>query len=205
MHVFFKPSTRNWRPITRRPAVKEFTYYVTQYGNAPSTTLKIVEVRTIPCLRMAPENCHVARALDHGKDQLPVARQYDRASVVGHPVSPAAKDDWVDNDGFARYSEARYVESAGASGASKRWSRICRGRARYDTVPLSTTASWIIFFAGVSAVVTDKGAMILHMLPLAGRRTKYLKLMRDFSTKYAGKSASTDDFRALARTSTDRN
>jgi len=46
--------------------------------------------------------------------------------------------------------------------------------------------------------VTDKGAMILHMLRWLVGEPKYLKLMRDFSTKYAGKSASTDDFRALA-------
>jgi len=40
--------------------------------------------------------------------------------------------------------------------------------------------------------------MILHMLRWLVGEPKYLKLMRDFSTKYAGKSASTDDFRALA-------
>jgi aminopeptidase N len=46
-------------------------------------------------------------------------------------------------------------------------------------------------------VVTDKGAMILHMLRWVLGENKYLKAMREFATKYAGKPASTDDFSAL--------
>ena len=40
--------------------------------------------------------------------------------------------------------------------------------------------------------------MILHMLRWVVGEKKYLKIMRDFASQYAGKSASTDDFRELA-------
>src|SRR4029077_17913156 len=48
------------------------------------------------------------------------------------------------------------------------------------------------------SLVTDKGAMILHMLRWVVGEPKYLKIMRDFATKYAGKSATTDDFREVS-------
>src|ERR1700691_690046 len=40
--------------------------------------------------------------------------------------------------------------------------------------------------------------MILHMLRWVVGEKKFLEVMRDFASKYAGKSASTDDFRELS-------
>ena len=38
LHVFFKPMHKNLGAIYAETAVKEFTYYVTLYGAAPSTS-----------------------------------------------------------------------------------------------------------------------------------------------------------------------
>jgi aminopeptidase N len=46
--------------------------------------------------------------------------------------------------------------------------------------------------------VTDKGAMILHMLRWVEGEQKFDQTMRTFYAKYAGKSASMDDFREIA-------
>jgi aminopeptidase N len=117
----------------------------------------------------------------------------------GVSVSPAAKDDWWINDGFARYSEARYVESAaGQAGLEEMVKDMSVGALAYDTVPLSTTAKLDYFSPEFQSVVTDKGAMILHMLRWLVGEQKYLKTMREFATKFAGKSASTADFQSLA-------
>ena len=72
------------------------------------------------------------------------------------------------------------------------------GALAYDTVPLSSAAKLDYFSPEFQSLVTDKGAMILHMLRWIVGENKYLKIMREFSAKYAGKAASTDDFRALA-------
>src|ERR1700758_3188562 len=56
LHVFFKPAHQNQGTTYASTAVKEFTYYVTLYGPAPSTTLKVVEIPddTVPAA-WAPE------------------------------------------------------------------------------------------------------------------------------------------------------
>src|SRR5258708_12797990 len=68
----------------------------------------------------------------------------------------------------------------------------------YSRVRLWSAAKLEYFAPEFQSLVTDKGAMILHMLRWVVGENKYLKIMRDFATKYAGKSASTDDFRELS-------
>jgi aminopeptidase N len=200
LHVFFKPLHEKLAAQYAETAVKAFTFYVTQYGNAPSTTVKIVELPddTVPS-SWAPE-----MALLSGRSISEKVNYRLIANTLAHQwwgvsVSPASKDDWWINDGFARYSEARYVESAaGVAGLEEMVKDMSVGALAYDTVPLSTTAKLDYFSPEFQSVVTDKGAMILHMLRWLIGEPKYLKTMRDFSTQYAGKSASTDDFRKLA-------
>jgi aminopeptidase N len=200
LHVFFKPLHQNLGAEYASTSIKAFTYYVTQYGNAPSTTLKVVEIPddTAPSA-WAPEIAALSgRAITEKINYRLLANTIAR-QWWGVSVSPAAKDDWWINDGFSRYSEARYVESAaGQAGLEEMVKDMSVGALAYDTVPLSSTAKLDYFSPEFQSVVTDKGAMILHMLRWLIGEPKYLKTMRDFSTRFAGKAASTDDFRALA-------
>jgi aminopeptidase N len=117
----------------------------------------------------------------------------------GVSVSPASKDDWWLSDGFSRYSEAMYVESAaGAAGLEEAVKDMSVGALAYDTVPLSSASKLDPFSTEFQSLVTDKGAMILHMLRWVLGEDKYLKTMRQFATDFAGKSASIDDFREIA-------
>ncbi len=199
LHVFFKPDKKDLGAEYATTAVKAFTYFVTQYGVAPSTRLKIVEIPddTVPSA-WAPE---IAAVSSRGITEKVNYRLL--ANTIAHQwwgvsVSPASKDDWWISDGFARYSEARYVESAaGEAGLEEMVKDMSVGALAYDSVPLSSAAKLDYFSPEFQSLVTDKGAMILHMLRWVVGEPKYLKIMRDFATKYAGKSASTDDFREL--------
>ncbi|MGA2425009.1 MAG: peptidase M1, partial [Terriglobales bacterium] len=96
-------------------------------------------------------------------------------------MSPASKDDWWITDGFARYSEARYVESAaGQAGLEEMVKDMSVGALAYDSVPLSSAAKLDYFSPEFQSLVTDKGAMILHMLRWVVGEKKYLEIMRDF-------------------------
>jgi aminopeptidase N len=200
LHVFFKPVHQNLGAEYASTAVKAFTYYVTQYGNAPSTSLKVVEIPddTVPTA-WAPE---IAALASRGISEKVNYRLL--ANTIAHQwwgvsVSPAAKGDWWISDGFARYSEARFVESAaGEAGLEEMVKDMSVGALAYDTVPLSSAAKLDYFSPEFQSLVTDKGAMIVHMLRWVIGENKYLKTMRDFATRFAGKPASTDDFRALA-------
>jgi aminopeptidase N len=65
-------------------------------------------------------------------------------------------------------------------------------------VPLSSASKLDTFSTEFQSLTTDKGAMILHMLRWVLGEDKYNKTMRDFASEYAGKSATTDDFRTIA-------
>ena len=199
LHVFFKPLHKDLGAEYATTAVKEFTYFVTEYGNAPSTRLNIVELPddTVPTA-WAPEIAAIA-----GRGITEKVNYRLLANTIAHQwwgvsVSPATKDDWWIADGFSRYSEARYLESAaGTAGLEEMVKDMSVGALAYDSVPLSSCGKLDFFSPEFQAVVTDKGAMILHMLRWVLGENKYLQVMRDFATKYAGKPASTDDFRAV--------
>ena len=199
LHVFFKPNHQSLGAEYASTAVKAFTYFVTQYGNAPSTRLKIVELPddTLPSA-WAPEIAALSSRAITEKTNYRLLANTIAHQWWGVSVSPASKDDWWISDGFSRYSEARYVESAaGVAGLDEMVKDMSVGALAYDSVPLSSAAKLDYFSPEFQALVTDKGAMILHMLRWVVGEPKYLKIMRDFATKYAGKSASTDDFREL--------
>ena len=201
LHVFFKlrPDQKNYSEEYAATAVKEFTYFVTQYGNAPSTRLKIVEIPddTVP-YAWAPEIAALSSRAITEKTNYRLLANTIAHQWWGASVSPASKEDWWLSDGFSRYSEARYVESAaGEAGLEEMVKDMSVGALAYDSVPLSSAAKLEYFSPEFQSLVTDKGAMILHMLRWVVGEKDFLLIMRDFATKYAGKSASTDDFREL--------
>ncbi|MGD0761459.1 MAG: M1 family aminopeptidase [Candidatus Sulfotelmatobacter sp.] len=200
LHVFFKPTHQSLAATYATTAVQEFTYFITLYGIPQSQKLNVVELPsdTVP-YAWAPE---IAGIAGHSITEKPNYRLL--ANAIAHQwwgvsVSPATKDDWWLSDGFSRYSEAMYVESAaGAAGLEEAVKDMSVGALAYDTVPLSSASKLDLFSTEFQSLVTDKGAMILHMLRWVLGEDKYLKTMRDFATQYAGKSATTDDFRAVA-------
>ena len=199
LQVFFKPSKQALGTEYANTAIKAFTYFVTQYGNAPSTRLKIVELPddTVPTA-WAPEIAALSTRAITEKTNYRLLSNVIAHQWWGVSVSPASKDDWWLDDGFARYSEARYVESAaGEAGLEEMVKDMSVGALAYDSVPLSSAEKLDYFSPEFQSLVTDKGAMILHMLRWVVGEKKYLEIMRDFAAKYAGKSASTDDFREL--------
>ncbi len=200
LHVFFKPTHQALAATYATTAVQEFTYFITLYGIPQSQRLNVVELPsdTVP-YAWAPE---IAGIAGHSITEKPNYRLL--ANAIAHQwwgvsVSPAAKDDWWLSDGFSRYSEAMYVESAaGAAGLEEAVKDMSVGALAYDTVPLSSADKLDLFSTEFQSLVTDKGAMILHMLRWVLGEDKYLKTMRDFATEYAGKPATTDDFRTVA-------
>src|SRR5438309_6446908 len=180
LHVFFKPAHQKMGATYTETAVKEFIYYVTLYGPAPSTTLKVVELPddTVPSA-WAPEIAAIASRAISDKVNYRLLANTIAHQWWGVSVSPASRDDWWLSDGFARYSEARYVENAaGTAGLEEAVKDMSVGALAYDTVPLSSAGKLDIFSPEFQSLVTDKGAMILHMLRWVMGDEKYLKTVR---------------------------
>src|SRR5438067_1357376 len=200
LHVYFKPAHKDLAAAYAETAVKEFTYFITLYGPPASNVLRVVELPddTVPSA-WAPE---LAAMASRGITQRTNYRLLGNAVAHqwwGVSVSPASRDDWWLQDGFARYSEARYVESAaGSAGLQEMVKDMSVGALSYDTVPMSQAGKLDLFSPEFQSLATDKGAMILHMLRWVEGDQKFDQTMRDFYTQYAGKTVTADDFRAVA-------
>jgi hypothetical protein len=200
LHVYFKPTHKDLAAAYAETAVKEFTYFITLYGPPASNVLRIVELPddTVPSA-WAPELAALA-----GRGITPRTNYRLLANAIAHQwwgvsVSPASRDDWWIEDGFARYSEARYIESAaGEGGLQEAIKDMSVGALAYDTVPLSSAGKLDLFSPEFQSLATDKGAMILHMLRWVVGDQKFDQTMRDFFTQYQGKPATADAFRTLA-------
>ena len=200
LHVFFKPTHQKLGAEYATTATQEFTYYITLYGVPLSSKLNVVEIPddTVPS-SWAPEIAAISGHTITEKVNYRLLANTIAHQWWGVSVSPASKDDWWLGDGFARYSEAMYVENAaGAAGLEEAVKDMSVGSLAYDTVPLSSASRLDLFSQEFQSLVTDKGAMILHMLRWVMGEDKFLKTMRSFATHFAGKSASTDEFRSIA-------
>jgi len=199
LHIYFKPAHQELASAYAETAVKEYTYFITLYGVPASNVLRVVELPddTVPSA-WAPEFAALA-----SRGITPRTNYRLLANTIAHQwwgtsVSPASRDDWWIDDGFARYAEARYIESAaGAGGLQEAIKDMSVGALAYDTVPLSSSGKLDLFSPEFQSLVTDKGAMILHMLRWVVGDDKFDKTMRDFYTQFQGKSATVDDFRNL--------
>jgi tetratricopeptide (TPR) repeat protein len=200
LHVYFKPDHEKFAPEYTTTAVQEFTYFITLYGTPLNQRLSVVELPgdTVP-YAWAPEIAGLAGPSITEKTNYRLLANAIAHQWWGVSVSPASKDDWWLTDGFSRYSEAMYVENAaGSAGLEEAIKDMSVGALAYDTVPLSSASKLDPFSTEFQSLVTDKGAMILHMLRWVLGEDKYLKTMREFAETYAGKSATMDDFRAIA-------
>ncbi|HWW15719.1 MAG TPA: M1 family aminopeptidase [Candidatus Dormibacteraeota bacterium] len=200
LHVYFKPTHQALAATYTTTAVQEFTYYITLYGTPLSSKLNVVELPsdTVP-YAWAPGIAGLAGHSITEKTNYRLLANAIAHQWWGASVSPASKDDWWLIDGFSRYSEAMYVENAaGAAGLEEAVKDMSVGALAYDTVPLSSASKLDPFSTEFQSLVTDKGAMILHMLRWVLGEDKYNKTMREFAETYAGKSGSMDDFKAIA-------
>ncbi|MFZ0198430.1 MAG: M1 family aminopeptidase [Candidatus Sulfotelmatobacter sp.] len=200
LHVFFKPNHQKLAPEYTTTAVQEFTYFITLYGTPLSQRLNVVELPsdTVP-YAWAPEIAGLAGPSITEKTNYRLLANAIAHQWWGVSVSPATKDDWWLIDGFSRYSEAMYVESAaGAAGLEEAVKDMSVGALAYDNIPLSSASKLDPFSTEFQSLVTDKGAMILHMLRWVLGEDKYLKTMREFAETYSGKSATMADFQTIA-------
>jgi aminopeptidase N len=200
LHIYFKPTHQALAATYTTTAMQEFTYYITLYGTPLSSKLNVVELPsdTVP-YAWAPEIAGLAGHSITEKTNYRLLANAIAHQWWGASVSPASKDDWWLIDGFSRYSEAMYVENAaGAAGLEEAVKDMSVGALAYDTVPLSSASKLDPFSTEFQSLVTDKGAMILHMLRWVLGEDKYNKTMREFAETYAGKSASMDDFKTIA-------
>jgi hypothetical protein len=118
----------------------------------------------------------------------------------GNSILPASSADvWV-TDGLTRYCEELYAEqSAGREAGLRVVDEFAVGALMYDDAsPIAQAARLAPYSSDYRSVVLNKGAMIFHMVRGLMGDVAFKTLLHDFATKYAGKTATIDDFVNLA-------
>jgi Peptidase family M1 domain/Tetratricopeptide repeat len=196
--VFFQPVHKEQASDYGNTALRAFREFSILYGAPLSSTIKVVELPddTVPSA-WAPEIAAVAGRSISSKVNYRLLANTIAHQWWGASVSPATRDDWWISDGFARYSEARYVQqAAGDAGYQEAVKDIDVGAMAYDNIPLASVAKLDTFSPEFQSLVTDKGAAILHMLRYAIGSDVFDKAMHAFAVQFQGKPATISDFRA---------
>ena len=181
-------------------ASKEFFFYTSSFGPAFGTKLNVVELPddTVPSA-WAPEIAAIAGRAFNAKVSYRLLANTIAHQWWGTMVSPSTRNDWWLNDGFARYSEAMYVQHvAGEAGFEEVTKDMAVGALAYISVPLSQVGKMDVFSPEFQSLVTDKGGSILNMLRWVIGEEAFDKTMRELLVKYAGKSITVEDLRQVA-------
>ncbi len=196
-------TTAQKKPVAQEyadTAAKEFFFNTSTFAPPFSSTLNVVELPndTVPSA-WAPEIAALASRSFNEKVSYRLLANTIAHQWWGTMVSPASKNDWWLNDGFARFSEALYVQHvAGEGGFEEVTKDMSVGALAYVSVPLADVGKLDPFSPEFQSLVTDKGGIILNMLRWVIGEQAFDKTMRTFLSQYSGKSASVDDFRKVA-------
>ncbi len=181
-------------------ASKEFFFYTSTFGPAFSGKVSVVEIPddTVPSA-WAPEIAAIDSHAFSAKVNYRLLANTIAHQWWGTMVSPATRNDWWISDGFARYSEALYVQHvAGQAGFDEVTKDMAVGALAYISVPLSQIGKLDVFSPEFQSLATDKGGSILNMLRWVIGDQAFDKTMRDFLAQYSGKPATVDDLRKVA-------
>jgi hypothetical protein len=198
--VYTLPANKGVAQSYADSASKAYFFYTSTFGPTFGTKLNVVEIPndTVPSA-WAPEIAAIASRAFTQKVNYRLLANTIAHQWWGTVVSPTTRNDWWLNDGFARYSEALYVEHvAGQAGFEEVTKDMAVGALAYISVPLSQVGKLDVFSPEFQSLVTDKGASVLNMLRWVIGDQAFDKTMREFLAKYAGKSATVDDLRVVA-------
>jgi hypothetical protein len=200
IRTFVKPVKKELAKTYAETAQKEFEFFSSIYGAAPSTKLNVVELPddTVPSA-WAPEIAALATRNISEKTNYRLLANAIAHQWFGVSLSANSRNDMWIQEGGARYSEARYVEqAAGRAGMEEVTKEMSVGALAYDTVPLSSSGKLDMFSPEYQSLVTDKGGMIFHMLRWVVGDANFDKTMRTLTTQFAGKPIATENLRAIA-------
>ena len=198
--VYTSPENKGFAQAYADTASKEFFFYTSSFGPSFSTKLNVVEIPndTVPAAS-APEIAAITSRAFAAKVNYRLLANTIAHQWWGTMVSPATRNDWWINDGFARYSEALYVQHvAGQAGFEEVTKDMAVGALAYISVPLSQVGKLDVFSPEFQSLVTDKGGSFLNMLRWVIGEQAFDKTMRDFLSQYSGKSATVSDLEKVA-------
>lgn len=202
-----------------RDMLRALAYYLGELGAPPAASINAVETPLLTYVAF-PGLVHMMRPADRPRPGVLDSPDFIRAHELAHQwwglgVAPATyHDSWL-SEGFANFFAAWYVQAGrrdqrGYFEVLESWRKELLENRKFllgngqqaGPIWLGGRTSSSSTPDDYSIVVYGKGAWVLHMIRnlLLDERTsddeKFRNLMRDFYRERAGRSATTEDFRA---------
>jgi hypothetical protein len=200
--VYTRPANLSTAAPYAEALARTVNYFSEQFGPLPEPNLSVaqlpdgtVQSYAAPGLLLVNLRQWDAKPNTRLLAQL-AARQWWGSEVL--PASPS--DVWV-TDGLARYSEALYVEqTAGKEGFNRALEDFAIGALMYEeAAPISQAGRLQPFSSEYRSVVLNKGAMVFHMVRAQLGDDAFRAVLREFYSRFAGKSARLEDFQRMAQ------
>jgi aminopeptidase N len=199
--IYTAPKSANTAPAYADAIAHVFDFYNDEFGPLPEPGLTVAQLPdgtvdgfAAPGLLLVSARQWSAKPNDRLLADL-VAHQW-----WGRQVTAATPSDvWI-TDGLSRYSEGLYVEqTSGKDGLNKALEDYAVGALMFDdSAPIADAGRLEPGSEEYQSVVVNKGAMVFHMLRAIIGDANFSALLKDFYSRYEGKSARVQDFEQLA-------
>jgi len=202
LSVYVRPNAMNTAATYGESVARIVSFFSDQFGPLPQPNLTVAQMPDGSLQGYAaPGLLLVSLRQWDPRVNYRLLAQLAAKQWWGNEVTPAtASDAWL-SDGLARYSEALYVEqAAGKEGFNRALEDFAVGALMYEgAAPIAQAARLELFTSEYRSVVVNKGAMVFHMLHALLGDDAFRALLREFYSKFAGKTASLGDFEKMAQ------
>ncbi|MGA7795086.1 MAG: M1 family aminopeptidase [Candidatus Acidiferrales bacterium] len=201
--IYTPPATANTAPAYADAVAHILDFYNDDFGALPEPGLTVAQLPdgTVDGFA-APGLLLVSARQWSAKPNERLLADLAAHQWWGAQVTPATTSDvWI-TDGLSRYSEGLFVEqSTGKDGLNKALEDYAVGALMFDdSAPIADAGRLEPGSEEYQSVVVNKGAMVFHMLRAIVGDANFSALLKDFYSRYAGKSARIQDFEQLAET-----
>jgi aminopeptidase N len=199
--IYTPSKSANTAPAYADAIAHALDFYNDEFGPLPEPSLTVAQLPdgtvdgfAAPGLLLVSARQWSAKPNDRLLADL-VAHQWWGTQVTAATPS----DVWI-TDGLSRYSEGLYVEQAsGKDALNKALEDYAVGALMFDdSAPIADARRLEPGSEEYQSVVVNKGAMVFHMLRAIIGDANFNALLKDFYSRYTGKSARVQDFEQLA-------
>ncbi|HSZ18722.1 MAG TPA: M1 family aminopeptidase [Candidatus Acidoferrum sp.] len=199
--IYTPPALANTAPAYADAISHVLDYYNDEFGPLPEPGLTVAQIPdgtvdgfSAPGVLLLSARQWSAKPNERLLADL-VAHQWWGTQITAATPS----DVWI-TDGLSRYSEGLYVEQAsGKEGLNKALEDFAVGALMFDdSAPIADAGRLEPGSEEYQSVVVNKGAMVFHMLRAIIGDANFNALLKDFYSRYTGKSARIQDFEQLA-------
>jgi hypothetical protein len=199
--IYTPPAAANTAPAYANSLAQVVDYFNDTFGALPDPSLTVAQLPdgtvdgyAAPGLLLVSARQWSAKPNERLLADL-AAHQWWGSQVAAATPSDA----WL-TDGLSRYAEGMYVEqTSGKDALNKAIEDFAVGALMFDdSAPIADAGRLEEGSEEYQSVVVNKGAIVFHMLRAIIGDANFNELLKDFYSRYSGKSARIQDFEQLA-------